>query len=255
MPDTSILLVACLVFLVAGFVKGFVGFGLPLVAVGLLATIIGLQPAIALLLVPSVGTNLWQALSGANTAELFRRFWTFFVATMIFTWPGTLALSRVNPDYLSGLLGMLLLVYVILSLSRVRFAVPKQLEASLNPVMGITSGVLAGMTGAFTMPGVVYLQSTLLPSDQLVQALGMLFTLATVGLGLSMGAQELLTGELLSISAVALVPTFAGVLTGARLRKRTSEEGFRLFFLLALGVLGLYITARSGLALMAPAGP
>lgn len=254
MPDPSILLVACLVFLVAGFVKGFVGFGLPLIAVGLLTTIIGLQPAIALLLVPALGTNLWQALAGAHTVELFRRFWGFFIATMVFTWPGTLALSRVNPDYLSGVLGSLLLVYVALNLVQVRFVVPRRMEPKLNPVMGIVSGVLAGMTGAFTMPGVVYLQSAQLPRDQLVQALGMLFILSAVGLGVSLGTQSLLTRELLVVSAAALVPAFAGVLLGTRMRKRTSEEGFRLFFLLALGLLGLYITGRSVFAIVTSSG-
>ena len=136
MPDPSILIVVCLVFLLAGFVKGFVGFGLPLIAVGLMTTFVGLQSAIALLLVPALGTNLWQAFAGTNTATLFRRFWTFFVPTMLFTWPGTLALSRVNSDYLTGLLGALVLVYVILSLTRVKFLVPRRLEPGLNPVMG-----------------------------------------------------------------------------------------------------------------------
>lgn len=254
MPDPSILIVACLVFSLAGFVKGFVGFGLPLIAVGLMTTIIGLQPAIALLLVPALGTNLWQALAGANTAALFRRFWTFFVPTMLFTWPGTLALSRVNTDYLTGLLGGLVLLYVILSLTRVKFEVPRRLEPRLNPVIGVTSGVLAGMTGAFTMPGVVYLQSTQLPRDQLVQALGMLFILSAIGLGVSMGSQNLLSRDLILVSAAALVPTFAGMMIGTRLRKRTSEQRFRQFFLLALGVLGLYITARSGIAIMSQGG-
>ena len=255
MPDPSILIVACLVFLLAGFVKGFVGFGLPLIAVGLMTTIIGLQSAIALLLVPALGTNLWQALAGANTAALFRRFWTFFIPTMLLTWPGTLALSRVNTDYLTGLLGSLVLVYVILSLAHVKFEVPRHLEPGLNPVMGITSGLLAGMTGAFTMPGVVYLQSTQLPRDQLVQALGMLFILSAVGLGFSMGSQDLLSRELILISASALLPTFAGMMFGTRLRKRTSEARFRQFFLLALGLLGLYITARSGFAIISQTGP
>lgn len=254
MPDTSILLIACMVFLIAGFVKGFVGFGLPLVAIGLMTTIVGLPTAIALFLVPALGTNLWQSFAGANTAALFRRYWTFFVPTMFFTWPGTIALSRVNPNYLSALLGMLLLTYVILSLTRLQFVVPKRLEARLNPLMGIASGVLAGLTGAFTMPGVLYLQSTLLPRDQLVQALGMLFTLSTIGLAVSMGTQNLLSKDLGLVSAAALIPTFAGVLIGTRFRKRTSEESFRRFFLFALGFLGFYITIRSVVALIHPPG-
>ena len=248
------MIVACLVFLVAGFVKGFVGFGLPLVAVGLMTAIVGLQTAIALLIVPALGTNLWQGFAGADRIELFRRYWTFFVPTMFFTWPGTLALALVNPDYFSALLGLLLLSYVVLSLTRVQFVVPEHLEGPLNPLMGVASGILAGMTGAFTMPGVVYLQSTRLSRDQLVQALGMLFTLSTIGLAVSMGSQNLLDTGLITTSAAALLPTFAGVFLGTHLRKRTSEERFRLYFLIALGVLGFYIAARSILGLMNHSG-
>ncbi|MEX3009473.1 sulfite exporter TauE/SafE family protein [Hoeflea sp. TYP-13] len=250
MPDTSILLIACVVFLLAGFIKGFVGFGLPLVAIGLMTTIVGLPTAIALFLVPAFGTNLWQGFAGANTAALFKRYWTFFIPTMFFTWPGTLALSRVNTNYLTALLGMLLCTYVVLSLTRSQFVVPRRLEKPLNPVMGVISGILAGLTGAFTMPGVVYLQSTLLPRDQLVQALGMLFTLSTIGLSISMGTQNLLSAELGLVSVAALLPTFAGMMLGTRIRRRTSEERFRVYFLLALGVLGFYIVARSVTALI-----
>ncbi|MEM9104596.1 MAG: sulfite exporter TauE/SafE family protein, partial [Pseudomonadota bacterium] len=135
-----------------------------------------------------------------------------------------------------------------------RFEVPRNREPVFNPMMGVISGLLAGMTGAFTMPSVVYLQSTLLPRDQLVQALGMVFILSTVGLGFSMAAQNLLSRELLLVSAASLVPAFAGVFFGTHMRKRTSEERFRLIFLVALGLLGLYITSRSLFAIFTTTG-
>lgn len=249
MPDYATLAIICSIFLLAGFVKGFVGFGLPLVAIGLLTTIVGLQAAIALFLVPALCTNIWQGFAGAHTGPLFRRYWTFFVPTMVFTFPGTLALSRFDTNYLTALLGFLLCLFVVLSFSRPNFVVPGRLEKPLNPVMGVTSGILAGMTGAFTIPGVVYLQATRLPRDQLVQAMGMLFTLSTVGLGISMGSQNLLNWDLGLASFAAFVPTFIGLMIGTRMRKRTTERSFRIVFLLALGLLGLYIVARSLTAL------
>ncbi|WP_136656867.1 sulfite exporter TauE/SafE family protein [Nitratireductor sp. XY-223] len=249
MPDYTTLAIVFSIFLLAGFVKGFVGFGLPLVAIGLLTTVVGLQAAIALFLVPALGTNLWQGFAGGHTGPLFRRYWTFFVPTMVFTFPGTLALSRFDTNYMSALLGLLLCLFVVLSFSRPNFVVPVRLERPLNPVMGVISGVLAGMTGAFTMPGVVYLQATRLPRDHLVQALGMLFTLSTVGLAVSMGSQNLLNWNLGLASFAAFLPTFIGLIIGTRLRKRTTEEGFRIVFLLALGLLGLYIVGRSLTAL------
>ena len=106
------------------------------------------------------------------------------------------------------------------------------------------------MTGVFTVPGVVYLQSTQMPRDQLVQAMGILFTLSTIGLTASLGAQSILTPKLALLSLAGLVPTIIGMLVGTWIRKRISEKTFKSIFLIALGVLGLYIFLRSVFALM-----
>lgn len=250
MPDTSVLIITGLVFLLAGCTKGIVGFGLPLVGVGLLTAIFGLPTAMALLLIPALTTNLWQGFGGKDTIILLKRFWPFFVATMIFTYPGTLALSRGNVNYLTALLGALLMSYSIFSLNRSQFAVPAHLEKGLNPILGMISGILAGLTGVFTVPGVVYLQSTQMPRDQLVQAMGILFTLSTIGLTASLGAQSILTPKLALLSLAGLVPTIIGMLVGTWIRKRISEKTFKSIFLVALGALGLYIFMRSVIALM-----
>ncbi len=245
MFEISTLLVILAVYLLAGIVKGTVGMGLPLVSVGLLTALIGLQPAIALLVVPSLLTNIWQGFFGANTVALFRRFWTLLIPTMLFTWPGTLALAHVETAYLSALLGILLILYTVLSLSRMEFHVPVRWEGRLNPLIGATSGVLAGLIGAFTVPGVVYLQSTRLAREDLVQAMGMIFTLSAVGLSISLGAQNLMTADLGLMSTAAVVPVVIGMVIGTRIRKRTSEQSFRQIFLIALGILGTYIVVSS----------
>ena len=54
-------------FLIAGVVKGTVGFGLPLVSVALITVLIDLPTAMALLVVPAVLTNFWQAMVGPGT--------------------------------------------------------------------------------------------------------------------------------------------------------------------------------------------
>ncbi len=250
MSDYALLITTGVVFLSAGCIKGIVGFGLPLVAVGIMTAIVGLPTAIALLLVPAFVTNLWQGFAGAHTAILLRRFWTMFLPTVIFIWPGTLALSRVNVNYLSALLAVLLILYAIFTLTHAQFSVPQHMEKRLNPIMGTFSGLLAGLTGAFTVPGVVYLQSTQMPREQLVQAMGILFTLSTIGLALSMGSQNLLSKELGLVSLAAVVPTMIGMVLGGQIRKRISERTFRLVFLYALALLGFYILVRSVTALV-----
>ena len=63
------LVVATLTFLLAGFVKGVIGLGLPTVSMGLLTLVMAPAKAASLLIVPSFLTNVWQWTAGPS----FRR--------------------------------------------------------------------------------------------------------------------------------------------------------------------------------------
>ena len=60
-------------FLLAGLVKGVIGLGLPTVAMGLLGLVMLPAEAAALLVLPSLVTNLWQLLTGPNFGALLGR--------------------------------------------------------------------------------------------------------------------------------------------------------------------------------------
>ncbi len=245
MTDTAVLVLIACTFLLAGSVKGVIGLGLPTVSLAVLTATIGLQPAMALLLVPSFVTNLWQAAVGGNAKAIISRIWLFLLAATVTVWIGSQVLVAVDVSLLSALLGVLLVVYSALSLSKPSIAIPPGWEPWAGPVLGTANGVLTGMTGSFVVPGVLFLQAIGLPRDMLIQAMGMLFTLSTVALGLALGGQQLLTVELGSISAAAVIPAIVGMVFGQRIRQRLSEAKFRKVFFTALIILGLYIIARS----------
>ena len=77
MADPNLLIMVSVVFCLAGFVKGMVGLGLPTVSLGLLSIIVDLPTAMALLVIPSLATNVWQALAGGQIGALWRRLWRF----------------------------------------------------------------------------------------------------------------------------------------------------------------------------------
>ncbi|MEM7025492.1 MAG: sulfite exporter TauE/SafE family protein, partial [Pseudomonadota bacterium] len=160
-------------------------------------------------------------------------------------WVGAATLTRVDTALLSSVLGVLLVSYAALSLGRVPLVVGKRHEAWAGPLIGGVNGVLTGMTGASSVPGVAYLQGIGLPRDQLIQAMGMLFTASTVALALALGGNRLLSAELAAWSTAAVLPALMGMVLGQRLRRRLSEQRFRQVFFLALMALGGYITARS----------
>lgn len=243
MPDLFSLILITLTFLLAGTVKGVIGMGLPSVSLALLTASLGLPQAMALLLVPSFVTNVWQALAGGNALRILVRIWPFLVMASMTVWLGAMALTRVNLDLLSALLGVSLVVYAVLGVSGARFSLSRRCEVWAGPLLGGINGVLTGMTGAFVMPGVIFLQAIGLPRDLLIQSMGMLFTVSTLALAVSLKGNGLLTPELSGLSAVAVGPALLGMVLGQHLRRRLSERLFRRLFFVALLLLGLYIIA------------
>ena len=68
-------------FLAAGFVKGVIGLGLPTVAIGLLGLLMTPAQAAAILVVPSLVTNIWQFAVGGHLLALVRRMWPMLMAS------------------------------------------------------------------------------------------------------------------------------------------------------------------------------
>lgn len=241
--DAGAITLVTLTFLLAGAVKGVIGLGLPTVSLALLALAFDLTTAMALLLVPSFVTNLWQSLVGGHGRTIMRRLWGFLLAATVTVWIGAAALTRADPSLLTGLLGLLLVAYAAVSLGGLRWTVSRRHEGWAGPVIGTMNGVLTGMTGSFVVPGVMFLQAIGLPRDMLVQAMGVLFTLSTVALAAALQKANVLTAGHAALSVAAVLPALIGMVAGQRLRGRLSETAFRKVFFVALLLLGLYIAA------------
>lgn len=233
------------VFLVAGLVKGVVGMGLPTVSLGLLALAFGPKEAIALMLVPSLVTNIWQGVVGGALVVLLKRLWSLLAMVCVGVWIGAGMLERADAAYVSAGLGLILVVYAAISLMTPQMGSPGHRETWLSPVMGGVNGILTGLTGTFVVPGVPYLQALGLDRMALVQAMGILFTTSTIALAVSLTGHDLLPRELGLLSAIALVPALAGMMGGQWVRSRLSEALFRKILYWSLALLGAYLAVRA----------
>lgn len=242
-PTSVTLIVAT--FILAGTVKGVIGLGLPTIALAMLTAGFGLPQAMALMLVPSFVTNLWQALSGGHATAIVARTWLFLLAAAGMIFVGAAALTRVNVSWLSALLGFVIIAYAVVGLSRAQLFTIIAQKKWAGVLAGTLNGILTGMTGSFVVPGVMYLQSIGLPRDQLIQAMGLLFAASTVALGLALGQNQLLSGELAAASLLATVPALLGIVLGQKVRSRLSEPAFRRVFFVSLLILGGYIVLRA----------
>lgn len=245
MTNPIVIALITLTFVAAGFVKGVVGMGLPTVAMGLLSLVMAPAASAALLIVPSLVTNVWQLVAGPNFLALMRRLATMMLAVLLGTVLSIGVLTGSSSSLASAALGGILAVYGIVGWAARRFKVPPRVEPWLSPLVGLVTGLIAGATGVFVIPAVPYLSSLGLAKEELIQALGLSFTVSTVALALALA----MTGQFELGSAggslLAVVPALAGMFIGQRVRNQLQPESFRRWFFIGLVVLGVYMLARA----------
>ena len=241
MFEPAIIIAIAGAFLIGGVVKGVIGLGLPSVSLALLAIIIDLPSAMALIVMPTIFTNVWQGMVGGNGKVIVVRLWPFLLMAAVTVWIGAIALTRVDLAWLSALLGLLLIIYSVVNLGGFHFKISQRHEVWLGPLMGSVNGVFMGMTGSSVVPGVMYLQSLGLSRDVLVQAMGILFMVSTLALAIALQQNAFLTFQNGLISLASLVPAVIGMIFGQRIRQNLSETWFRRIFFVSLLFLGVYI--------------
>jgi uncharacterized membrane protein YfcA len=223
--DAWHVLAVAVVFVLAGGVKGITGMGLPTVAVSLLGLWMPPLQAAALLVTPSLLTNIAQCL-GPALRPLARRLWPAWLAlAAAIVWlpePDAQAL-RIDAR---ALLGAVLVLYGAWGLWRPTLPDLSRRTRWLGVLVGAATGAVTTVTAVFAMPLVPYLQSLRLDKEAMVQALGLSFTVATLALALRLGqsgALVLLSWE----SLVALGAALVGLSLGAALRSRISAALFQ----------------------------
>jgi uncharacterized membrane protein YfcA len=235
-------------FLLAGLVKGVTGLGLPTVAIGLLSLVMPPGQAAALVIVPSLLTNVWQMAAGPALRPLVRRLWPMLAGVCAGTWAGSGTLTGSGAETASAGLGIALVVYAVFGLLAIRpRRVPAGAERWLGPLAGAATGLVTAATGVFVIPAVPYLQALGLEKEDLVQALGLSFTVSTLALAGSLAGAGALDPRGAGYSLLALAPTVLGVFAGQWVRRAVSALVFRRCFFAGLLMLGTHLAVK-GLA-------
>jgi uncharacterized membrane protein YfcA len=233
------------VFLLAGFIKGVIGLGLPTVSVSLLAVAMPPGKALAIVIVPAIVTNIWQTFVGPYLRNIVRRLWPLMLGTAAGIWLNAGALAGPNARYGTVVLGVLLVIYAVTGLTKFSFHVAPRNEKWVGGIAGLITGVISASSGVQVIPSVPFMQAIGMEKDELVQALGVYFTVATVAMAFNLTAAGLLSAATALPGAVAMAAAFAGMFAGQALRSRMQPEVFRRWFLIAMILLGLYLAGSA----------
>lgn len=230
------------IFVAAGCVKGVIGLGLPTISMALLAVFMLPSHAAALLVVPSLLSNLWQMRPARTLGPLLRRTGLLQLGTVIGTLLAGLVWGAPAGAWASVILGGVLCVYAASGLAG--WQLPPG-SPRLGLFMGLATGVVTAVSGVFVIPAVPYLQSLKLDRDALVQAMGLSFTVSTLALSVNLAVAGAFRLADVATSCALVVPTLIGMSLGTALRRRLSPQVFRRCFLVSLAVLGVYLAASA----------
>jgi uncharacterized membrane protein YfcA len=239
MASPDVLVFACLVLVLAGTVKGFVGLGLPAVATALLSLLLEPRVAISLILWPMLLTNLWQMIRGPYLRDILARYWWFGLVLAIMV-SLTVWVSRdTSNDVLRFVLGLSVLVFVLLNWRNLLPPLPDPLSRLAEAGLAMGTGILGGLTAAWAVPLVIFLSGRRLAPPEFVQTLGFLIAAGSVPLLLSYSLVGFADWTSTFVSLGLVPPALLGFAIGEALRRRLDPHLFRMVFLIVFAFVGL----------------
>lgn len=239
------------VFAVAGMIKGMIGLGLPAVSMGLLSIAMSPFQAASLLIVPSMLTNFWQLFAEGGVIPLIKRFWSLIVGIVVGSIWSIFPTLNDSQFPSEALLGSMLALYGIYGLCAKNMPNLSRHQHWLSPIVGYLGGALTVATGVVLIPVVPYVQSLQLKRDDLVQTLGLTFTVSTLCLAVFLYQNPIDQLPMdYRMAWIGLIPALLGMYGGTKIRYRISEARFRRLFFIGLIVLGSYMLIHTLLKLI-----
>jgi uncharacterized protein len=241
----TVLLGAVVIYVLAGFVKGTIGIGLPTAGVSLTAQFTDARTAIALAIIPMLITNLWQVWRTRQHTHRAWPFWPLIVTMMISIAVFAFIAPAVAIPAVTLLLGISVFLFALVSLMRQTPELNPRYDQPAQLFAGVTAGVLGGLTGVWAPPIVVYMTAIRANKDTFVAVVGVMLGLGTIVLAISYGTVGLLTKGQAVASAILVLPALLGFSLGERLRSRLNEQAFKKAVLLFFLLMGLNLIRKA----------
>lgn len=221
--------------------KGATGMGMPLIAIPFIASTLGLQHAVAVLVVPTFVSNIWQIWHfRAYRGDARMRFlWPMLPAVIVGVVIGTWLLDSVPERGLTLALGVLLVGYVVFRLARPSFVVEGRGAVYGAAPAGLGAGVLHGATGISAPIGVTFIHAMRFERGPHVFAVSAMFLTLVCTQGPALWVAGIMRPEWLLQGALALIPIALCMPVGQWLASKLSAKAFDRLILAFLGVIGL----------------
>ena len=226
------------IFLIAGSVKGVLGFGLPLITMSLLPFFIPVELAIVLSALVQPATNIGQLISTGGARHAFETTWPILLALIPSVALGAWFLSELEGNLHLFILGLTLIGFAIYSLSGFSVAISQARQTLVGGVTGLVAGFIGVLTSINGMFFIMYLVGIGADRQAFRAAIALLFIVSGVLINSGFWFAGLLNQNNIIIGVLVLAPAFLGMWVGNKIGDRIPNDLFRKLILYALLVIG-----------------
>jgi uncharacterized membrane protein YfcA len=238
--------VAFAVTLVAGFVKGAVGFAMPMIMISAMGSFLSPEVALAALIVPTVVSNLWQGLRGG-----FRAAWTaiktfrFYIGIVLICIAFSAQLVRILPaSAMLLILGLPITLFALMQFFGWRLTIRPENRQRAEILIASFAGLIGGISGVWGPPTVAYLTAIDTPKADHMRAQGVVYASGALVLFFAHLRSGVLNAQTLPLSIGMVLPAMIGMAMGIWAHDRMDQEKFRKATLAVLVIAGLNLVRR-----------
>jgi uncharacterized membrane protein YfcA len=231
--------------IVAGFIKGAIGFGFPTIGTPLLALFVDVKIAVPLLVPPNLLLDGIQARRGGHFAATTRRLTVLLLFGAVGMVIGTRLLIGLPSRVVTLVLGAFVLAFVVLNATRFRLRVPDHWEHWLSPPVGLLAGIVGGITNVPGTPLIIYFYALGMDKRTFVRSVALSFIVYKVTQLGALAWYGAFSAALVPASLGLVLAGFLGFAIGLRVQDRLDQQAFNRAVLVFLAALGVWLTIRS----------
>ena len=242
--DSSTILIIILAVLAGGLVKGTLGFGMPMVALPIIAFIIPPTTAMILLCAPIFLTNFLQIKFKEGISSY--RFLPMFLSLVVGLIIGARLILEININTITQIIAVSIIFAALVNCFGIKINDIKQShEKVITTIIGFGSGILGGLSTFYGPPMLAYLVAVDLPKEKFVRTVSTMYFIGSFPLYGSLIYYGFATKEDLIFSLILIIPAFISQQIGTKIRDKINHKQFRVCVLLTLIILGISLFIKT----------
>lgn len=242
--DPTIVVIIIFAILAGGLIKGTLGFGMPMVALPIIAFVIPATTAMIILCAPILLTNFLQIKFKQGVSSY--RFLPMFVSLVIGLIVGARLILEINLNTITQIIAVSIIFAALINCFGFKIQNPnKNREKIITSIIGFGSGILGGLSTFYGPPMLAYLVASDLPKEKFVRTVSAMYFIGSFPLYGSLIYYGFATKEDIIMSIFLILPAFISQQIGTRIRDKINQKQFRICILATLIILGISLFIKT----------